>query len=365
MIRLNGSSSSGAAPEETSAAADPGRGGTEPGLVQQNAPQVFRLGYRPGLDGLRGLSILGVLLTHTELVNNRAGLIGVDVFFVLSGFLITCLLVEEWDRFHSISLRRFYLRRVLRLLPALVVMLGVVAAYHWMFKPRTAAQAVTVDALVALFYSANWAQVIQYHTPNVLGHAWSLSIEEQFYLIWPLVLIFLLRRTASRKSMLSWVLLAACLPLVTRVLLLTTIVDPTAYRILYGTDTRGDALLLGCALGVAFNSGLAMQARPVMAASKWMAWIALLGLVCLTFYQTGRLDLGLCVILFLIPALATVVLTQVVLYETGTPNRSSRNRGWCMWGKSLTACICGTIRSSSRSNPTIGPPVRNWRLNWL
>src|SRR5215470_8663457 len=92
-------------------------------------PERFRLGYQSGLDGLRGVAIIAVLVSHANRLYANLGAVGVDIFFVLSGFLITCLLIEEWDQLQSISLKAFYMRRVLRLLPALVVMLAVTVAF--------------------------------------------------------------------------------------------------------------------------------------------------------------------------------------------------------------------------------------------
>src|SRR5208337_4567023 len=139
----------------------------------------------------------------------RAGRIGVQLFFALSGFLITSLLVEEWDRFHTISLRRFYLRRSLRLLPALVAMMVGVTFYHWAAESRAAATATAGEALIALFYSSNWTLALGQGRPYVFGHTWSLSIEEQFYLLWPLFLLWLLRIVRSRCSLRNLVILAA------------------------------------------------------------------------------------------------------------------------------------------------------------
>src|SRR5207249_381805 len=116
-----------------------------------------------------------------------------DIFFVLSGFLITCLLLEEWDQFQRINLKAFYARRALRLLPALLVLLLVVVAFYWLASPKSTAVRTTFDALIALFYSSNWAFVFGFRQPaHVLTHTWSLSIEEQFYLTWPVILILLL-----------------------------------------------------------------------------------------------------------------------------------------------------------------------------
>src|SRR5438270_5848043 len=173
--------------------------------LNRTTGRSFHLGHRPVLDGLRGVAILAVMTVHTERVNSRAAFIAVVFFFVLSGFLITCLLIEEWDQFQSISLRRFYLRRGLRLLPALAVMLAVCILFYWLTTPAEKTGAVMLDAVVAFFYSSNWALAASFHQPNLFGHAWSLSIEEQFYLCWPVILIGLLRWTSSRRSLMHWV----------------------------------------------------------------------------------------------------------------------------------------------------------------
>src|SRR6516164_5207000 len=127
--------------------------------LSQTAHDKFRLGYRPALDGLRGVAILSVIFAHTHRTGGAGGPIGVDIFFVLSGFLITCLLVEEWDQSHCIRFGAFYVRRALRLLPALLVLLLAVVTFYWLVGPRASAVRTTVDALIALFYSTNWAFV--------------------------------------------------------------------------------------------------------------------------------------------------------------------------------------------------------------
>jgi peptidoglycan/LPS O-acetylase OafA/YrhL len=301
--------------------------------LPEPVPKAFSLGYRPGLDGLRGLSILGVMAVHTGRVQLRAGFIGVDVFFVLSGFLITCLLIEEWDRFHSISLRRFYARRMLRLLPALAVMLAVITGYHWVTSPAATARQISVDALIAFFYSSNWAAAMRFHLPNLFGHAWSLSIEEQFYLLWPAVLIWLLRRASSRSSMLNWLLLGALLPVMLRLSLILAPIGVDYYRIIFGTDTRADALLLGCLAGLMLSSGLVPKTAWAQCLAKGSAWFGALGLLALTVYDRWDFELDLCLIYFLIPALAALVLWDIVVSETGVLNRFFSQRWLVYAGK--------------------------------
>ncbi|MGI8547896.1 MAG: acyltransferase family protein, partial [Gemmatimonadaceae bacterium] len=158
------------------------------------------LGYRPELDGLRAVAVLGVMVFHSG-VALTGGFLGVDMFFVLSGFLITALLMEEWQTGGSISLRAFYARRAIRLLPAL---LGVLAVL-WLavlflgdrFKTSPAIMLSTTG--YTLGYMANWVMALHLDEwPTPLGHFWSLAVEEQFYLIWPVLLVTALTLRAPR-----------------------------------------------------------------------------------------------------------------------------------------------------------------------
>ncbi len=295
--------------------------------VRSGATPGFRLGYRPGLDGLRGAAILGVVGVHSQLLQNRAAFIGVDAFFVLSGFLITCLLMEEWDRLGTISLKQFYLRRALRLLPALAAMLGVFVAYRWLFSERRAAIGASLDGLIALFYSSNWGLALRFGRPEMFGHTWSLSIEEQFYLVWPLALVLLLRRTSSRRSFLSWVFLGIFLTVVNRCLLV--VAGSNWYRLTYGTDCRADALLLGCAVGVIFSSELLRDIPSVRWGMRGLAYTGVLGLAGLAFSGFG-FEADFCVVYFAIPLCAAFILAEVVRSETGLLARALA-RPWLVY----------------------------------
>src|SRR6266700_848849 len=150
----------------------------------------FHLGYRRWLDGLRGLAILMVLAFHLGFV--PGGFLGVDVFFVLSGFLITTLLAEEWQARGSISLKHFYLRRALRLLPALAVLLTVCALAKLLTRPWSETVAFGKEIVGVAGYLANWPSL--HGVPmRTLGYTWSLSVEEQFYLLWPILFLGMLR----------------------------------------------------------------------------------------------------------------------------------------------------------------------------
>ena len=169
------------------------------------SPEPFNLGYRPALDGLRGVAVLAVMVYHSGLI--RGGFLGVDVFFTLSGFLITTLLLEEYARTGTLAIGRFYIRRALRLLPALVAFLIFWGGVILTRIPSEYWSVLGGYLLGVLGYVANWLYI--YWRPlGVFSHTWSLAIEEQFYLVWP-VLLFLLLRWVRRAPWIVAGLLAA------------------------------------------------------------------------------------------------------------------------------------------------------------
>jgi peptidoglycan/LPS O-acetylase OafA/YrhL len=212
----------------------------------------FHLGYRRWLDGLRGLAILSVLSFHLGLL--PGGSLGVDIFFVLSGFLITVLLVEEWQQRGSISLKAFYLRRALRLLPAFLTLLLILGLSSLLLEPA-AATVRRREMIVAGCYVANWPTL--HRTEMVtLGHTWSLSVEEQFYLLWPMLLYVLLRLQLRRRRILLLVCAGILASATLRLVLYRVNRIPgeenwtNILRLYMGLDTRADALLVGCLLGL-------------------------------------------------------------------------------------------------------------------
>ena len=157
--------------------------------------------HLPALDGIRALAILGVFAYHLGFGWASGGYLGVDLFFVLSGFLITSLLVEEWLETKKIGLAAFWGRRARRLLPGLLLMLVVLGVYLALFGPGPLVDLHEVrdDAIATVLYVANWHQLFahqsyfdEFAAPSPLQHTWSLGIEEQFYLVWPLVVVGLL-----------------------------------------------------------------------------------------------------------------------------------------------------------------------------
>jgi len=226
-------------------------GGSErPDTAAVPDSKPFRLGRRPALDGLRAIAILAVIGFHYGPTKVAGGYLGVDVFFVLSGFLITALLVQERSNTGRISLKAFYMRRAKRLLPALFVMLAAVTVYAAMFPHRPETQHVWRDIIAAVFYVANWVHGFSHHLEvGLLDHTWSLSVEEQFYLLWPAVLVLMVRKGFSRKTIAIVVGTGVLASLIDTQLLYRH--GSFAPRLAYGLDTRGVGLLMGCLLGLA------------------------------------------------------------------------------------------------------------------
>jgi peptidoglycan/LPS O-acetylase OafA/YrhL len=224
----------------------------------------WRLGHRPGLDGLRGFAILLVMADHAGIaIASGAGDQGVTVFFVLSGFLITTLLLEERARYGRVSLRRFYWRRALRLLPALGALLLVVGV---VMGVSGRADEIAGDVLPVLLYFMNWT-IVAGNNPGIVGHTWSLSVEEQFYFVWPLVLLGMMAIGRGRLAWVSGLLLGAVVvSIALRVLLWAS--PGGYYRTFVGTDTRMDALAIGCLVAVAFSR------RPIAVPGSVMAALA-------------------------------------------------------------------------------------------
>lgn len=183
---------------------------------------------------------------HTNLSLFRGGFIGVDIFFVLSGFLITSLLVREYDKFYSINLKNFYIRRILRLIPALSILLIALCIISYVLLNKNSAERNYIDSLIALFYLSNWARAFSIHPPYFLGHTWSLSIEEQFYVIWPIFVLFSLR-FIKRRNILKIIFLLALSSWLCNFYFYFTGAPPE--RLYNGLDTRCYALLIGSFLG--------------------------------------------------------------------------------------------------------------------
>jgi peptidoglycan/LPS O-acetylase OafA/YrhL len=314
----------------------------EPEHVGARPRRTSRLRYNPALDGLRALAVTAVLAFHGGMPWARGGFLGVDAFFVLSGYLITGLLLAEWEQTGRIDLRAFWVRRARRLLPALFVLVIVVTVFARTLMPREDTALLRGDGLAALFYVANWRMILrggdyfaQTASPSPLQHTWSLGIEEQFYVAWPLLLVVLLvglaRWHAGRRRALRRVAIACAAGVAASALLLAVLYraeDPG--RSYYGTDTRGASLLTGAGLAVvlaAHRSGDGHRDRTLKVSRLVRAVLgALAGAAVLTlawaWTQMEGGDPWLYLGGLLVVALAVaVVLLHVVLVPGGWPER--------------------------------------------
>ena len=233
--------------------------------------------YEPSIDGLRAVAILGVLLAHAGVPFVHGGDEGVTLFFVISGFLITGLLLAEWARCGTVSLRSFYRRRFARLMPVFLLCMAVTTAV--LLALGYGLGDFWPGLLSSLTYTSNFIYAAEAVEPGSLNdryfrHTFSLAIEEQFYFAWPCVLLLLLRRPGGLRYLLLLTAVLAVAPFFWRYLLERG--DASFWRIKHGTDTRVDALMLGCFLALAMAAG--WMDRWARHASV-LAWVSAAGVV--------------------------------------------------------------------------------------
>ncbi len=371
---------------------------------------------RPGiraLDGLRALAVGLVLADHGGIPGMAGGFLGVDVFFVLSGFLITSLLLDELGRTGRIDLANFWIRRARRLLPALILMVLTVAVGRQLFSPEAIAS-LRDDAVAAFFWVANWMFVAdktgyfaQGSPPSPLQHAWSLGVEEQYYIVWPLLLVAVAvglavraRRRSKRATVgavrLTVFLLATLGALASAAAAILLASDSTRDRVYFGTDTRAQALLVGAAASAllvgdwpALNRGWSLIRSRT---AKWIArllpviGLALLGAAVHLATGSAREFRGG---LLIAVAVAAVLVIAPVALDQGGPVATALAWGPLAWlggisygiylwhwpiflvlngqrtgwhGLSLFALRCAvTLAISVVSWWAIEQPVRKWR----
>ncbi|KUL41281.1 acyltransferase family protein [Actinoplanes awajinensis] len=237
------------------------------------------LKFRADIEGMRAIAVTLVVLSHAGLSGLAGGYVGVDVFFVISGFLITTLLLGELKRSGTVSLAKFYARRATRLLPASTLVLLVTVAAAWMWLPATRFKSISLDALYATFYGINWRlayEGVQYlnadAAPSPLQHFWSLAVEEQFYLVWPLLLmIFALVFKKTTKPILITLVAVIAVSLYASVQI-TESSAPYAY---FGAHTRAWELGIGALVAVGATR-LAGLHRGFAAVLTWAGLAAVL-----------------------------------------------------------------------------------------
>ena len=296
----------------------------------------------PALNGIRGVAVALVLIGHSGIPGVAGGFIGVDVFFVLSGFLITSLLLDEIGRTGRLDLGAFWIRRARRLLPALLLMVLAVIAARLLFPPD-AVGALRSDAVAAFLWVANWAFVSQetdYFSqgapPSPLQHTWSLGVEEQYYLIWPLLIVAaavllaaIARRrkktptiVAVRRAVLVLALLGTAASATEAILMAS---DASLNRVYFGTDTRAQALLIGAAAAALLvRDWPAMLAGWPLIRSRWGRWLAagvpvagVAVLAAITHVATGSAAEFRNGLLIVVAVAAVAVIAPVALEQRG------------------------------------------------
>lgn len=225
------------------------KGARTDSAAKEQAPTRPKSRYIPALDGLRTLAVVAVVLYHLNLTWAQGGLLGVTIFFVLSGYLITRLLLNEIAKTGRINLKSFWIRRIRRLFPAVVTVVVVTCALCTVFN-HVMLTKMRPDILPSLLFFNNWWQIMQdvsyfnaLGDPSPLTHFWSLAIEEQFYLIWPPLLFAMVSMHVSKPNTRRVVLGLAAVSAVAMMVLYNPATDPS--RVYYGTDTRVFSLLLG------------------------------------------------------------------------------------------------------------------------
>lgn len=298
------------------------------------------MGYLPGLDGLRAVAIIGVLLYHAGIDWMPGGFLGVDVFFVISGFLITSLILEEYDRSGRVNFTKFYLGRARRLLPAVAVLL-IAVGVAVLIVYQDALSAFREDALATVFYVNNWWYIFVDQSyfesvgrPPLLKHLWSLSVEEQFYLIWP-AFALLLMRSGGRPLVRRLALVLAIASTVWMAVLSIRNgypVDADPSRAYFGTDSHSMGLLVGAALATMWRPGRLSTQVPrgaqliitgigvaslaavigfYLFVGEFTPWLYRGGFLALAFFTTALIAAVTHPASFLGPALGTGVLRYI------------------------------------------------------
>jgi peptidoglycan/LPS O-acetylase OafA/YrhL len=355
----------------------------------------------PALDGIRAVAIGLVLVEHGGIPGVPGGFLGVDVFFVLSGFLITSLLLDELGRRGRIALAAFWIRRARRLLPALIVMVLAVVAARTLF-PAEATTTLRDDAVAAFFWVANWAFVAQKtdyfaqgSPPSPLQHTWSLGVEEQYYLFWPLLVLAVAAVFGARVrwGVFALATVGAAGSAVAAILLAS---DAEVNRVYFGTDARVQALLVGAAAAALLvRDWTVLTTGGTLIRTRWRRWsagaLSVLGLAmlaALTHYATGSARDFRTGLLIVVALAAVLVVAPVALDQGGPVARAlawrplvwlgaisygvylwhwpiflalnGERTGWSGWRLFALRCAV-TVAVAAASWWLLEQPIRRWR----
>ncbi len=328
-----------------------------PPVAVEDRVHISRVPYLPGLDGMRAFAVVAVMVYHANSDWLPGGFLGVEMFFVISGYLITLLLIAERERNYTISLKHFWIRRARRLLPAVFTMMGLVTLWTAVFKPDALGQ-LRGDVIAGFFYVSNQYQIwvgLGYTAVGdfaPLRHLWSLAVEEQFYLIWPVIMVALLGRAGTRRvaDVSRWVFAAAIFVTVLMAVLYypgpigEPNVTPDAYwwlgdrpinkidALYLSTITRSGGLLLGAAFAMVWRP-YALMRGPLRTKGRWFDVSAGFGVVlfawmCWKVYlisPTGA-DSFLFRGGFFITGIVTLMVIAAITHRGAAANRLLGNR---------------------------------------
>jgi peptidoglycan/LPS O-acetylase OafA/YrhL len=293
-----------------------------------------RWAYQPPLDGLRALAVAAVFAYHLDYAWATGGFLGVDTFFVLSGFLITSLLLNEYARDRTISLVSFWARRARRLLPALFVVLIAVAAYAAFLADSSTLDDLRSDMFATLFYGANWRFVSSgqsyfalFTDASPLRHAWSLAIEEQFYLVWPLIVFGCLRLAKGSRRVLAAVCIGGT---ILSALWMAWLYDSADLsRAYYGTDSHAQLLLVGALLAIVLSRW--SPQRPGAVAASHAGGIFAIGFMFVSFALVDDNDAFMYRGGYLVFAIAVSLLIMSVIQPERTVLRAGLSLAPIVW----------------------------------
>ncbi len=355
----------------------------------------------PALDGIRALAVALVLADHGGIPGVSGGFLGVDVFFVLSGFLITSLLLDEFTRSGRIRLTDFWIRRARRLLPALIVMVLAVVVMRELFSPESTAS-LRDEAVASFFWMANWAFVAQradYFSqgapPSPLQHTWSLGVEEQYYLLWPVLLIAVAAVFWARLRLAVFVMAVVGVVASAAVAIVYT-TDTSLNRIYFGTDTRAQALLVGAAAAallvrdwsVLNDGGSLIRTRWGHIVARILPVVGLAVLGAAAHYATGSAREFRSGLLIVVALAAVLVVASVAMEQEGPVARvlawrplvalgaisygvylwhwpiflalNGERTGWSGWPLFAVRCAA-TVAVAALSWWLLEQPIRRWR----
>jgi len=302
--------------------------------VGESVSRTRQWAYQPPLDGLRALAVAAVFAYHLDLGWATGGFLGVDTFFVLSGFLITSLLLNEYARDKAVSFTSFWARRARRLLPALFVVLIAVAAYAAFLADSSTLDDLRSDMFATLFYGANWRFISSgqsyfalFSEASPLRHAWSLAIEEQFYLVWPLIVFACLRLSKGSRRVLAGVCIGGT---IASALWMAWLYDHASLsRAYYGTDSHAQLLLVGALLAIVL--GHWSPQRPGAVAASHAAGVLAIGYMFVSFVLVSDTDAFMYRGGYLVFAVAVSLLIASVIRPERTVLRAGLSLAPIVW----------------------------------